>query len=247
MQVFQAIVLGLVQGFTEFLPVSSSGHLVIFERLFPNLKFSGALFETVLHAGTLLSVVIFFWKKIIKLDFKYILAILVGTIPAGIVGILFSSQIEGLFKNIKLVGIALMVTGVFNLLSDKGNPEKKKVDLKDALLIGTAQAFAIIPGVSRSGSTIFWGVLKGVDRKTAAEFSFLLSVPAILGANLVEIYRFKNTLTDGNFLTLAVGFFAAFFSGFFAIRMVISLLSKRRFKFFAFYCFVLGILTLLVL
>lgn len=244
MNYFWAILLGVVQGLTEFLPVSSSGHLVLVQSFIPGFSQPGALFDTVLHAGTLFAIVFFFRKEILKIKTKYISYLAVGTVPAVFFGFLFQSGVEGLFGSVRLVGAALILTGILNLLTNRAKSEKKKLKAKSSFIVGLAQALAIIPGISRSGSTIFAGVSQGISGKDAALFSFLLSIPAVFGANLLQI------ATHASFGSLEIGiyilgFSAAFFSGIFAIGVVLKFLLSRRFNIFGFYCIALGILTLI--
>jgi len=184
-----AAFLGIIQGLTEFLPVSSSGHLVIAQKLIPSFTQPGILFDVILHFGTLFSVLFFFRKKLLSyLNIKYLTILALGTLPAVVVRLLFKSQIETLFHSVRVVGFALLLTGTMNLLTDKIKSKDQRLTTKNSFLVGLAQAVAIIPGISRSGSTIFAGVAKGIDKKKAAEFSFILSIPAILGANILEIF-----------------------------------------------------------
>lgn len=242
MSIFWAIVLGIIQGLTEFLPVSSSGHLVIAQEVIPNFNQPGVLFDVVLHAGTLFAVVFFFRKKLLSLKAKYIWFLVVGTIPAGLVGYFFQTEIEGLFESVRIVGYALLLTGVMNLLTDKAIVGKKSINTKSSLLVGLAQVVAIIPGVSRSGSTIFAGTFSGLTKKSAAEFSFLLSVPAILGANILEVAKASSD-KNINLPFYIIGFLSAFLAGFFAIKLVLKLLVRKKFKVFGIYCLALGILV----
>lgn len=242
MNSFWAIFLGILQGLTEFLPVSSSGHLVIAQEIIPNFNQPGILFDVVLHAGTLFSVIFFFRKKILKLKAKYIWFLLLGTIPAGLVGYFFQTEVEGLFESMRIVGYALLLTGIMNLLTDKVVVGKRSINTKSSLIVGFAQAVAIIPGVSRSGSTIFAGTFSGLTKKSAAEFSFLLSVPAILGANILEIAKTPQDNTV-NLAFYILGFLSAFLAGFFAINFVVKLLLRKRFKVFGIYCLALGVLV----
>jgi len=244
MNIFESIILGIVQGLTEFLPVSSSGHLVLVKEIL-GVVTPGLLFEVVLHAGTLLAILVYFFKEICKLDKKTVSYILIGTVPAGFVGYLFSSQIENLFSSVKLVGISLIITGLINLFVDRINKKKTNLTGKKSFVVGMAQAFAIIPGISRSGSTIFAGSMLGVERKEIAKFSFLLSVPAVLGANLLEIFQFSESLKIDLF-SYTTGFLFSFISGFFAIRLVFKLLEEKKFKYFAYYCFFVGMVAILV-
>jgi len=238
-----SLVLGVLQGFTEFLPVSSSGHLVLVQSLIPGFRQPGVLFDVCLHFGTLFAVLFFFRKKLFKLSFKYILYIIIATIPAVIVGYISKDSISSLFSSVGIVGAALVITGLLNFLTSKHKEEEKSLDYKKSLFIGLMQAFAIIPGISRSGSTIFAGTKSGLSCKDAAEFSFLMSVPAIIGANILEVY--SNWGESINYTSYFIGFLAAFFSGVLAIKIVLKFLEEKKFKVFSFYCLVLGIITLL--
>lgn len=244
MNLVNAIVLGLVQGLTEFLPVSSSGHLVLVQKFFPAFSQPGVLFDVVLHGGTLLAVLVYFRKAILKLDTKYVLLLIVGSIPAAVVGYLFSDFIEGLFTSVKVVGVALLATAVMNFLTDRARQkEGKRLKILDSFVIGLSQAVAIIPGVSRSGSTIFTAAARGVEKRQAAQFSFLLSVPAVFGANLLQFLKYSGNGFDKEIYL--VGFIGAFISGYFAIYLVFKFLTSRNFKVFGFYCLVIATLALL--
>lgn len=246
MNLISSIFLGILQGLTEFLPVSSSGHLVIAQNLIPGFTQDGVLFDVILHAGTVLAVLYYFRKTLLKLTSKYLLLLLIGTIPAGLVGVLLGSSIEKLFNGLYLVGFALLFTAILNFLTDKAKTGSKEISIKKSILIGMAQALAIIPGISRSGSTIFAGTSLGIKRKEAAQFSFLLSVPAIIGANAVQFlkYGFGGT---GNIMFYFAGFITAFVSGVIAINFVLKFLLGGKFKLFAYYCVVLGIIVLTLL
>ena len=246
MDITYAVGLGVLQGLTEFLPVSSSGHLVLAQSLIPNFSQPGVFFDVVLHLGTLTSVVVYFFRSILKLSRGMLAGLFLGSVPAGVVGIAFFEQIEGLFSSVLLVGFALLVTAALNFLTDKSDPKKKEVSLKDSFLVGIAQAIAIIPGISRSGATIFASSRLGIRKEKAAEFSFLLSVPAILGANALQFIRHSNGVMD-DFWFYAVGFFAAAASGLLAIKIVYSLLLKNKFVVFSVYCLVVGVLSLVFL
>ena len=245
MNYFQALVLGVVQGLTEFLPVSSSAHLVLIQSLFPSFYQPGVLFDVILHLGTLFAILFYFRKDFFKLSFSYLKFIVIATIPAVAVGFLFSDQIELLFKNIRLVGVALILSAIFNFISDKKQKASSLLNNKKSFIIGVFQALAITPGVSRSGSTIFAGVVSGLDRKEAARFSFLLSVPAVLGANVLQIlkYGFDSQI---NFGVYSLGFLASFVSGFLAISLALKFLLSRNFKVFAFYCLILAVICFVV-
>lgn len=246
MNLTYSIFLGILQGFTEFLPVSSSGHLVIAQNLIPGFTQEGVLFDVILHAGTVLAVLYYFRKILLKLTSKYLLLLLIGTIPAGLIGVFFNSSIEKLFNGVTLVGLALLFTGALNFLTDRAKNGSKKISVKKSILIGMAQALAIIPGISRSGSTIFIGTSLGIKKKEAAQFSFLLSVPAIVGANAVQFLKYGFGGTE-NITLYVAGFIAAFISGVIAIKFVLNFLLGGKFKLFAYYCIALGILVLTLL
>jgi undecaprenyl-diphosphatase len=246
MNFFDALFLGFVQGMAEFLPVSSSGHLVIIQSLLPNFTQPGVLFDVILHFGTLLAILYYFRKKLINyINFNYLMLLLIGTIPAALVGFLFKGNIEALFKSTKLVGIALLVTGTMNLFVDKLQTTVDKITNKNSLIIGIFQAVAVIPGVSRSGSTIFASVLQKINKAKAAEFSFILSIPAVFGANILEIVSHSSSLGKNPIQYLA-GFLSAFFFGVVAIRLIFRVIATRHFEYFAYYCYAVGILALLI-
>lgn len=245
MNILSAALLGILQGLTEFLPVSSSGHLVIAQSLIPGFTQTGVLFDVFLHAGTVGAVLYYFRKTLFRLKMKYLLLLLTGTIPVGIIGVLFGSIIEGFFQNIYLVGFALIFTGLLNYLTDTAKPKNKKVSIKNSLLVGMAQALAIVPGISRSGSTIFTGTSLGIKRQEAAQFSFLLSVPAIIGANVLQFLS-HGLDRVGNFSFYIIGFLTAFVSGVLAINLVLKFLLSQKFRIFSFYCLILGMLILIL-
>jgi undecaprenyl-diphosphatase len=244
MDLISVCLLGIVQGLTEFLPVSSSGHLVLGEYI-ANFREPGAVFEVFLHAGTLLAILFFFRKEIFRLSKKYLLFLLVATIPAAVFGYLFSPFFEGLFNNPKLVGIALLITGFFNLVTDKNVGKKASLNWQNSIIIGLFQALAIIPGISRSGSTIFAGTRVGIQGKEAAKFSFLLSIPAVVGANFLQFAKYGPSL-NGALSKYIAGFAFSFVAGYFAIKVVLKILEQKKFKYFAYYCFLVGILTLIL-
>lgn len=244
MPLLDAIFLGILQGATEFLPVSSSGHLVIVQHFLPNFSQPGVLFDALLHAGTMFAILVYFRKQLLTLDRKMLTLLLVGTIPAAVVGLLFSDFVEGLFTSIRVVGLALIVTGVMNWMVDKvDKTQKSKLSIKNALVIGAFQAVALIPGISRSGSTIFGGVAQGIKRQEAAVFSFLLSVPAVAGAVFLQVVKFgvSAQLNAANYL---LGMLAAFLVGYFSISILMRVLVAKRFRIFAVYCFIVGALAL---
>jgi len=212
------------------------------------------LFDVILHLGTLLAVIVFFWKDILKtlkslftLNFnskegKLIKFIIIGSIPVALIGYLFHDIIESFFSNLLTVGLSLIITGTFLLLTKKSK-EKKKLKLFDSFLIGIAQAFALIPGISRSGVTISTGLFKGIDKKTVFKFSFLLSIPAIIGANLLELI--KNPVTQIDILPLFVCVITSAIMGYLSLKFLYRMLTKGKFYYFSFYCFVLGLFVLI--
>ena len=255
MNLFNVIILGIVQGVTEFLPISSSGHLVIFQH-FMNIE-EGLTLNVFLHFGTLLAVVVVFWDDIIgmitlKKEYrKLTYYVILGSVPAGVIGILFEDTFERLFSTITVVGIALLVTGTLLWLSDRIENEERSIkdmDWNDSIVVGFAQAFAIIPGISRSGSTIVGGLFKGLNRQLAAKFSFLLSIPVIGGATLLKT---KDLVTMGmgniTFFELLVGTLSAALAGYFSIKLLLKLISKEKLSVFAYYCWVLGLAVIFIL
>tara|TARA_B100000427_G_scaffold328646_1_gene342288 strand:+ start:570 stop:1334 length:765 start_codon:yes stop_codon:yes gene_type:complete len=253
MSLIDAVIIGLVQGVTEFLPISSSGHLVIFQHLL-KINLPGNLVEVAAHFGTLCSIILIYWKEIIKLiiDFKsdktqkYILLLIVATLPSIIFVLFAKSFILEMFESIKSVSIALIITGLVLLLSSFTKKRDQKINFSKGLLIGIAQAFAIIPGISRSGMTISTALYFGVSSKEAAKFSFLLAIPAILGAIIITAidsqYEFDNAIMLPIILTSVV----SFISGYFALKILIRLLEAGKFYYFAYYCLLLGIFTLII-
>lgn len=262
MTIIEAIILGLVQGLTEFIPVSSSGHLVLLHELF-GITETGLAFDVSLHIGTLMALIIFFHKEIRLLILgilgrnnhkKLAWLIAFATVPAVIAGVLLKDLAETSFRSVTIVAVNLILVALLMIMAEnyaKKHFEKKtalhKINLKQAMTIGVAQAVALVPGVSRSGSTITAGIFSGLDRVAATRFSFLLAIPATFGAVL-------KTLLDGGASELGsqpgvafAGIFAAFLSGLFAIRFLIRYLAKHDLKIFAYYRIALGILVLVAL
>lgn len=237
---------------TEFVPVSSSGHIVLLQNLF-GLESSLSL-NVFLHFGTLIAVVIAFWaeiKKIITFEKGYrklAVLILISTIPAAIIGVLFQDFFESIFSSVKVVAFMLIITGLLLWLSDRidGGEKVKNMTWDDAIFIGLAQALAIFPGISRSGATIVGGLFKGLNRRLAARYSFLLSIPVISGATLLEgIALYQSDLANINSFNLLAGTLAATISGYFAIKILLWLIRKKRLSFFAYYCWLLALIILL--
>jgi len=239
MNYFTAALLGIVQGLTEFLPLSSSGHLVIAQHIVPGFSQPGVFFDAILHAGTLMSVFFFFKGKLVNYFKKHAFLIIIATIPAFMIGFLFQSVIEGFFESIRVVGFALLLTGIMNFLTDKAKPKRKKISQKDSLLVGIFQGVSLIPGISRSGATIFSASTLGIDKRKAAEFSFIISIPAVVGANILQTVKHgaSGGVETGHYL---IGFMTAFISGYLAIFLVFDTLKKGKFKVFAAYCILLG-------
>lgn len=241
MEPLSAIILGIVQGLTEFLPVSSSGHLVIVEHFLPTMTTSGVLFEVFLHAGTMLAILVYFRSRLVYLVTTYWKLLIIASIPAGVVGLLFDDIIEQAFGSIVFVGIFLLLTAFFNYLTDKAKGITATISIRNAFLIGLAQCVAILPGVSRSGATIFAGTKLGIKRKEAAEFSFLLSIPAILGANAVQIVKY-GLPANQSLSPFIIGFVSAGVSGYVAIGFLLKILNSKRFSYFSIYCLLMSLL-----
>ncbi len=276
MDIIQAIILGIVQGLTEFLPVSSSAHLVLVPKLlgvtYPNPS-AAVAFDTVLHLGTLVAVIGFFWRDLVSIiaalisslldlfrgkfrtglkenSFKKLAwLIVVGTIPAGLAGILFQKQFDALFNNVVAVGFFLIITGILLWAAERvktGHKEVKNISFKNALFIGIFEAFAIAPGISRSGATIAAGLFSGLERKLAARYSFLLSIPAIIGAAAVQV-KSIGAGYEANTAAIIAGFLAAIIFGYLAIAFLLRIIvRKRSLIIFAVYCWIIGALTLIL-
>ena len=247
MTIIEAIILGIIQGLTEFLPISSSGHLVLSQEIL-GIKIPGNDFEVLLHIGTLCSILFVFSNDIKNILFtlssqktqKFILMIFVGTIPAVIVGLGFKDGIERLFDDIIVVGFALVFTGIILIGSFYFKSENKKNTIIKACLIGIAQAIAIIPGISRSGITISFALFLGLDARQAAKFSFLLAIPVISGAGILM----ATDLRDGfsiNIYTATSGLITSFFVGMVALKWLLAWLEGGKFHYFGIYCFLIGI------
>ncbi len=261
MSLLEAIIIGIVQGLTEFLPVSSSGHIELSKAIFGVELTEGLLFTVVLHAATALSTVVVFRKDILSLfkgllsfkwneETRYCWMIVLSMIPAALVGIFLEDQINDLFnENVLLVGLMLLVTGVVLLASDRAsNTEKGSINNKRATILGFVQAIAILPGISRSGSTIATGVLMGMDRSKAARFSFIMVLPLIAGAALKKLLEFislpASEAATIPVVNMSAGFIAAFIAGLFAIRWMIKLVENSQLKWFAYYCFAVGAISI---
>jgi undecaprenyl-diphosphatase len=255
-EIISAIVLGIVQGLTEFLPVSSSGHLELAKYILGDTSMAqqSLLMTVTLHVATALSTIVVFRKDIAEVfrglfafkwnqETEFSLKIIISMIPAAIVGLLFEKQIEALFtRNILLVAGMLAVTGVLLMLAHGAKDTGKSVSNLSALLIGIAQAIAITPGISRSGATISTSVLLGIDRGEAARFSFLMVVPLILGKLAKDLLDGEYGHTE-NMVALASGFVFAFLTGLFACRLMIRLVKGSKLIYFSIYCFAVAIIA----
>jgi len=262
MLLWQAIVLGLIQGLTEFLPVSSTGHLELFKAIF-NVELGDCelLFDIVLHMGTLIAVLVIYWKKIISFFKKpiWILYLVIATIPAGVVGLIFNDMIEEHLLNGLVCGICFLVTAALLLVTEyvaKRNREKgliKPFGYKNSIIMGLAQAVAVLPGISRSGSTISAGVLSGADQEEAADFAFIMSAPVILGSFLLGIIKLVTGDvsasivafggTQNAILCLVFGVLSAGIVGFLAIKLMVAAVKKANYKWFSVYLVLVAALS----
>lgn len=268
MDIFQGIIIGIVQGLTEFLPVSSSAHLVFIQNILGVQ--SSLAFDTFLHLGSLLAVLWFFRADIIKMILSWISSlsdiihgrfregfyddpykrlawyVIIATIPVGLAGVFFEDSVDALFSGALYVpAFFLFVTGTILYLSQRmtsGSINFRNITGKHALFMGLGQACAILPGLSRSGTTIAAGLVAGLDKEFAAKFSFILSIPAILGAFILQVKDIGSAM-DANFLPIFLGFVAAFISGYIAIKWMLDLIQKRNLDIFAYYCWIVGIVV----
>lgn len=258
MEIVKAILLGALQGVTEFLPISSSGHLVLGSRLL-NFQEQGLAFDVFVHLGTLVSVCIVFRKELLAMlaaplaviqgradeqlthYFYWDLYVVVATLPAVVVGLFLKSHIEQLFGNIILVYSMLFVTGLLMTLTPYLKEREATVNTPKAFLIGCAQALAIFPGLSRSGSTIFMGMLLGINRETVARFSFIMSIPAILGAVVLQSKDLvANPPAWESLMMIGAGTIASAICGYFAIILLLDVVRKNRLQYFGYYCIILA-------
>ena len=265
---FEALILGVVQGATEYLPVSSSGHLVIFQHLF-GLEEPALLFDINLHVATLLAVLWYYWRDIgdlirqslaafralsqgepwaeVQTDypgFRLAWLIVLGTVPTALIGVTLQDTFESLFGSLRTVGFMLWVTGMILFLTRFGSKGTRGIGAMkpaDALLIGLVQGLAITPGISRSGSTIVVALLLGIEKETAARYSFLLSVPSIIGALILKI----GDAGEGvGFMATAIGFLAALVTGYFCLSLLVQIVKRGKLAWFAPYCFAAGLFAL---
>lgn len=286
MTVVKAIIMGLIQGLTEFLPVSSSGHLGLIKGL-TGMEEAGILFDILLHFATLIAICAVFYKDILKLivEFggmcrdiveniaafgknltggrateyakvisnpyrRFVLLIIISTIPTGIIGVFMKDIVEYTSGNLLITGICLICTGLILALSDflaEGDKKLKETGNWDAFAIGVTQGVATLPGLSRSGTTIVAGLLCGLDRKFAAKYSFIMSIPAVLGALVLELFDIgTESVTAGDVGCYIVGMVIAAVVGYIALRFIMKLVAGRYFKYFAYYCGAIGVVSIIV-
>ena len=264
MEWFEALILGLVQGLTEFLPVSSSGHLAIGKALLGVEPSGDLIFEVTVHAATVLATIVVFRKEIWKLlcglfkyndETDYVAKLCVSMIPVFVVGMFFKDQVEAAFDSMRVVGVCLLVTAVLLTLSDwlsarvraAVKESRNGINFWQAFVVGIGQACAVLPGLSRSGTTISAGLLSGVKRESMAQFSFLMVLVPILGETFLDVVDGDMVASAVGTLPLLVGFVAAFLSGLFACRVMIALVRKAQLKWFGLYCALVGLLVLVFL
>ena len=275
MNIFQAIILGIVQGLTEFLPVSSSGHLAIIQNLFHINTDGGLLFDVLLHLGTLIAIFLVFWKDIVKLvieffgiigDFfrrfsdpdlivlssayrKFVLLIIVSTIPTGILGYVGRHFVSYESTTLIIPGIGLIITSVLLFICDRigdGRNGIKKISYLNAFEIGMAQGVATIPGISRSGATISICLMLGIKKETAVKYSFIMSIPAVIGAAILEIKDVGGmTVNVSTVIAYVVGMIVSAVVGYFAIRFMIGVVRRKRYIYFSIYCMVIGLVAII--
>jgi len=280
-----AIIMGVVQGIAEFLPISSDGHLALMSNILHMNADTGLLFNVMLHFGTLVAVFIAFWKDILELVCegfrligdalvnvgrfikhpgakenrykqvistpyrRFVMMVIVSTIPTGLLGVIFKDVIEGISNNILITGICLILTGMSLIIADRAKEGAKTdadADYADAGIIGMAQGLAILPGLSRSGCTIAASLLLGFDRSFAVKYSFIMSIPAILGAVVLEVKDFSmDMVTQNQLMNYLVGTVIAAAVGFFAIKTMLVMVRGKKFKYFAYYCFAVGAVAII--
>ena len=263
MNIIQALILGIVQGLTEFLPVSSSGHLVLIQNYFQEVNVG---FDVIIHLATLLAIFVFFFNDIIDLikgfftfswkdeRFRTVIYILLATLPIALIGYYLKDIIYNIFSNLYVVSLGFFISGMFLFTAsfarelfflEKRTTSIKKnyvsLNLKNSFVIGLVQMLALVPGISRSGSTVSTGILQGIDREKAIRFSFLLAIPAMIGANILNFTDLK-IIELWPFIT---GFVAAFIFGLLGIFIFVKYLKLKRFRYFAYYCWLLAVLTLI--
>ncbi|MCB0480954.1 MAG: undecaprenyl-diphosphate phosphatase [Flavobacteriales bacterium] len=261
MTILEALILGIIQGLTEFLPVSSSGHIEIGKAILGVTPSDPLLFSVVVHAATALSTIIIFRDDILMLvrllfekewwnaGRQYILYIIISMVPAVLVGLFYKDEIESLFNNnVLLVGMMLIITALLLFMTTMVKKKRGPIGYFNSAIIGIAQAIAILPGISRSGATIATALLLGVEKTRAARFSFLMVIPVILGAMAKDLMDMDTSVaaSETEIMPLVVGFIAAFVTGLAACTWMIQLVKKSRLVYFAVYCFVIGVVAIII-
>ena len=258
MNLLEAIILGIIQGLTEFLPVSSSGHLELAKAILGDTSVpeESLTFTVVLHFATALSTLVVFRKEVAEIfkglfqfkwneEMKFSLKIILSMIPAVIIGLLFEEQLESFFGGkILFVGIMLLVTAVLLLFADKAKNTNKEVSFNSSIIIGISQAIAMLPGISRSGATISTSVLLGIDRSKAARFSFLMVVPLIFGKIAKDLLSGDINFQSSEIAPISAGFIAAFLAGLVACNWMIALVKKSKLSYFSIYCAIVGLIAI---
>lgn len=258
MDILDAIILGIVQGLTEFLPVSSSGHLELGKAILGDTSVpeESLLFTVVLHFATALSTIVVFRKDVWEIlkglfqlewneESQFSIKIIISMLPAVFVGLFFEAQLESFFGgNVRFVGFMLLITAALLYFADKAKDTGKKVSFKNAFIVGVSQAIAMLPGISRSGATISTSVLLGVDKSKAARFSFLMVVPLIFGKIAKDLFGGELTFNGENNMAMGAGFLAAFIAGLVACTWMIQIVRKSKLSYFAVYCLIVGLMAI---
>ena len=260
MDIVDAIILGVIQGLTEFLPVSSSGHLEIGREILNAdlLASENLLFTIILHFATAISTIIVFKDDIAKLikgsidnsingNHKYLFKIIISMIPAVLIGLFFEKEIEILFTgNITLVGSMLIITGILLLLTKISKEKRNQISYSHSFIVGLAQAFAIIPGISRSGATICTSLLLGNNKKQSAQFSFLMVIPLIFGKIIKDLFSDNIDFNNIDYIVYIFGFISAFITGLFACKLMLKIVKNNNLNVFSAYCIILGIMSIII-
>jgi undecaprenyl-diphosphatase len=263
MSAFNSLLLGLVQGLTEFLPISSSGHLALAENLL-GLRGDDLAFVVFVHFGTMLATITAFWPQVSGIirsgglfvagkrlqgdsHLRMLGLILLGTVPAAVVGLFLEESVERIFSSPILVSVMLLITGLILWLTHYVRPGGRALGIRQSILVGCAQALAILPGISRSGATISAGLYQKVERNQAVEFSFLLALPAILGATVLKaVDLIKAPPSSKAIISLCIGTITAYISGFVAIKVLLRIVRQGKLRYFALYCWAVGLLSLIL-